>query len=62
MGYFLKIILAHCVTVGKKILKSPGLKNETNQMNQVHEKFFDQNPFFAISKMAKNQFLNSEKV
>ena len=24
--------------------------------------FFDQNPFFAISKMAKNQFLNWEKV
>ena len=22
------------------------------------KKFFDQNPFFAISKMAKNQFLN----
>ena len=24
--------------------------------------FFDQIPFFAISKMAKNQFLNSENV
>ena len=26
------------------------------------KKFFDQIPFFAISKMAKNQFLNWEKV
>ena len=25
------------------------------------KKFFDQIPFFAISKMAKNQFLNWEK-
>ena len=30
-------------------------------MNQFHEKnVFDQNPFFAISKMVKNQFLNWE--
>ena len=33
-------------------------KNLPNQMNQFLEKFFDQNPFFAISKMAKKQFLN----
>ena len=33
-----------------------------NQINQFHEKIFDQNPFFAISKMAKNQFLNREEV
>ena len=34
-----------------------------NQNNQFHEKnFFDQIPFFAISKMAKNQFLDWEKV
>ena len=26
------------------------------------KKFFDQIPFFAISKLAKNQFLNWEKV
>ena len=32
------------------------------QINQFHENFVDQNPFFAISKMAKNQFLNWEKV
>ena len=28
----------------------------------ISRKFFYQNPFFAISKMAKNQFLNWEKV
>ena len=33
-------------------------KNSRNQINQFHEIFFDQIPFFAISKMAKNQFLN----
>ena len=30
--------------------------------SQFHEKNFDQSPFFAISKMAKNQFLNYERV
>ena len=50
-------------TVGQKIKKSSGQKNSWNQINQIHEKiFFDQIPFFAISKMAKNQFLNWEKV
>ena len=29
---------------------------------QFHEIFFDQIPFFAISKMAKNQILKWEKV
>ena len=37
-------------------------KNSWNQINQFHKKFLDKNPFFAISKMAKNQFLNWEKV
>ena len=32
-----------------------GIKYE---INQFHEKYFDQIPFFAISKMAKYQFLN----
>ena len=45
-------------TVGQKILKSQG----QNQINQFHEKFFGQILFFAISKMAKNQLLNWEKV
>ena len=49
-------------TVGQNIQKSPGQKNSWNQINQFHEFFFDQIPFFAISKMAKNQFLNWEKV
>ena len=33
-----------------------------NQINQLRGKIFDQIPVFAISKMAKNQFLNWEKV
>ena len=48
--------------VGQKIKQSPGQKNSWNPINQFHEKNFDQHPFFAISKMAKNQFLNLEKV
>ena len=53
---------AVCCTVGQKILKSPGQKNLWNQINQFHEFFFDQTPFVAISKMAKNQFLYWKKV
>ena len=50
-----------CLTVlGQKIKKSPGQKNSWNQINQFHEFFFHQIPFFAISKMVKNQFLNWE--
>ena len=37
-------------------------KNSWNQINQFHEIIFGQIPFYAISKMAKNQFLNWEKV
>ena len=39
-------------------LNSPAQENSWNQINRFHEFFFDQIPFFAISKMAKNQFLN----
>ena len=47
----------------RKFKKVQAKKNSWNQINQFHEKtFFDQIPFFAISKMAKNQFLNWEKV
>ena len=48
----------------RKNLKSPGQKNSWNQINQFHEIFTDKIPFyfFATSKMAKNQFLNWEKV
>ena len=28
----------------------------------MKKNFFEQNPFFAVSKMAKNQFLNWEKL
>ena len=51
----------HRSTVGQKIEKSPGQKM-CNQINQFHEKFFGQIPFFSISKLSKNQFLNWEKV
>ena len=47
--------------VDQKIWKSPGQKKSPNQINQFHEIFLDQISFFAISKMAKNQFLNWEK-
>ena len=40
----------------RKFKKSPDQKNSPNQINQFHDSFF------AISKMAKNQFLNWEKV
>ena len=47
-------------TVGQK--KVHAKKNLRNQINQFHEYFFGQIPFFAISKVAKNQFLNWKKV
>ena len=40
--------------MGQKIKKSPGQKKSWNQINQFHDFFFDQIPFFAISKMVKN--------
>ena len=51
----------HIIHSGPENLKSPGQKDLRNQINQFHN-FFDQIPFFAISKMAKNQFLNWEEV
>ena len=56
--YFEIISMNMKYTVGQKIKKSPAQKNTWNQINQFHEFFFVQIPFFAISKMAKNQFLN----
>ena len=41
----------------RKFKKIPVQKNSWNQINQFHEKSFDQIPFFAISEMAKIQFL-----
>ena len=44
---------------GPENVKKPRPKKNTwNQINQFHDFFFDQIPFFEISKMAKNQFLN----
>ena len=61
---FLKAItLPLLLTVGQKIKKKSRPKNSWNQINQFLKLvFFDQIPFFAISKMTKNQFLNWEKV
>ena len=33
-------------------------KNSKNKINQFQEIFMDQYPFFAISKMARNHFVN----
>ena len=49
-------------TMGQEIKQSLGPKNSWNQINQFHEIFIDQNPFFAIQKLTKNQILNWEKV
>ena len=46
-----------------KLKKVQDKKNREIKLgNQFHEIFYDQIPFFAISKMAKNQFLKWEKV
>ena len=47
---------------GPEDLKNPGQKNSRNQIIQFHEIYLDQIPFFAISKMTKNQFLNRKKI
>ena len=48
--------------ISDDLKKSPGKKNREVKYNQFHEFFFDQIPFFAISKMAKSQFMYWEKV
>ena len=47
---------------GQKILKSPSQKTPEIKKNQFHEKIVWPNSISAISKMAKNQFLNWYKV
>ena len=48
---------------GTENLKKSGPKKLVKSNKSISRKtFFDQIPFFAISKMAKNQFLNWEKV
>ena len=46
------------------MVDSPGqkklVKSNTKSISRIF--FYDQNQFYAISKMAKNQFLNWEKV
>ena len=50
-------------TVGQKIKKKSRSKKLVKSNNSISRKnFFDQFAFFAISKMAKYQFLNWEKV
>ena len=57
------IILAVKFTVWAKKFKKVQAK-KTREIKQINltKKFFDQIPFLAISKMAKNQFLNWEKI
>ena len=54
MSGIITSILAYCNTVGQKILKSPGQKNSSNQINQFHAIFFDQIPTGKKFKTAKN--------
>ena len=46
----------------RKFKKSPGQKTHEIKSSIFSKKYFDQNPFFAISKMAENQFLKWENV
>ena len=47
--------------MGQKI-NSPGQKNSRNKKKSISRKnIFDQNSFFAILKMAKNQFFELGK-
>ena len=49
-------------TVGQKIKKIQAQKTREIKLINFPKYFFDQIPLFAVSKMAKNQFLNWEKV
>ena len=51
---------AQCTTQWARKIKKVQAK-KTREIN-LTKNFFNQNPFFAISKMAKNQFLNWEKI
>ena len=46
----------------EKLKKSRPKKLVKSNKSISRKNYFDQIPFFAISKMAKNQFLNWEKV
>ena len=47
---------------GPENLKKSRPKKLVKSNKSISRKFFDQIPFFAISNMAKNQFLNWENV
>ena len=50
-------------TAGQKILKSPDKKKLVKSNKSISRNFIlTKIPFFAISKKAKNQFFNWEKV
>ena len=51
-----EVIVQH--TVGQKIKKIQAKKLVKSNKSISHKKSFYQIPYFAISKMAKNQFLN----
>ena len=53
--------LSQSGTIGQKILKSPGQKFVKSNKS-ISRKIFGQIAFFAISKIAKDQFLNFKKV
>ena len=50
------IIIAH--SRPENLKKSRPKKHVESNKSILRKNFFDQIPFFAISKMAKNQFLN----
>ena len=45
----------------RKFKKVQAKKNSSNQINQFHEKIFDQISIFAISKMTKNSIFELRK-
>ena len=56
-------IFVRWALVGQKIKKSPGQKKLVKSNKSISRNFyFDQIPFLQFQKMAKNQFLNWEKV
>ena len=50
-------LLFYTYVVGQKIKKVQGKKNLVKSNKSISRKFFEQIPFIAISKMAKNPFL-----
>ena len=60
---FVAVIYYNKAQWARKYKKNPGQKtSEIKLLINFTNNFFDQIQFFAISKMAKNQFLNWEIV